>query len=231
MFLIAKTTTTTNNNNHPKHTIQPLPASYEDIFDEPAAEDETTEKDMTNTNDDNDYKDDDDDNDEIIPRINSVTLVGRIGQTPDPKYLDDGKVVLNLSLAVKRKYHPLERRVRDIPYGEEETDWFGLELWGRDAEFASRFITKGARIGVTGTLESDSWVDRITGDERHRYKVLVKHLDVLETRAEAQLRQNSGAGGGGGYTNNNQNNRYYNQDQEEDYGDGPSSAGTGGFFD
>ena len=73
-----------------------------------------------------------------VPKLNSVTLVGRIGQTPNPRYFDNGNVVVNVSLAVTRKYHPLERKVRSIPYGQEETDWFPLEIWGRDAEYCAK---------------------------------------------------------------------------------------------
>jgi len=124
-----------------------------------------------------------------MPKINSVTLSGRVGQDGEPRYFDDGKCVLNLSLAVKRKYHPLERKVKNIKYGEEETDWFSLELWGRDAEFASKYVKKGARIGITGTLGLDCWTDKNTGELRQKYKIIVKHFDVLETRAEAQLRE------------------------------------------
>lgn len=40
-------------------------------------------------------------------------LTGYLGQDPKPKYFDSGKVVLNLSLAVKREYHPLEVGVYD----------------------------------------------------------------------------------------------------------------------
>ena len=78
-----------------------------------------------------------------IPKLNSVTLVGRVGQQPNPRYFDNGNVVVNVSLAVKRKYHPLERKVRDIRYGDEETDWFPLEIWGRDAEYCAKFVKKG----------------------------------------------------------------------------------------
>lgn len=90
---------------------------------------------------------------ESVPRLNTVHLVGRIGQTPTPRYLNSEageKVVVNVSLAVKRKYHPLERKVRDIRWGDEETDWFNLEIWGRDAEFCSKYVSKGARVGVEG---------------------------------------------------------------------------------
>ena len=46
-----------------------------------------------------------DDWDERVARMNTIHLVGRIGNSPEPRYFDDGKVVGNLSLACRRKYH------------------------------------------------------------------------------------------------------------------------------
>jgi single-strand DNA-binding protein len=167
--------------------------------------------------------------DEHLPKINVVTLVGRVGNDPEPKYFDDGKVVLNLSLAVKRKYHPLERKVRNIKSGEEETDWFPLEIWGRDAEYVSSYVEKGARLGITGSLVGSAWTDKKTGELRRRPKILVRHVDILESRAEAELRKNNSNAGakqyfGGG---NRSGGRY---DEDDDDG-GPNPASTGGFFD
>ena len=164
--------------------------------------------------------------DEHLPKINMVTLVGRVGNDPEPRYFDDGKVVLNLSLAVRRKYHPLERKVRGIRSGEEETDWFALELWGRDAEYVASYVEKGARIGITGSLAQDAWTDRATGEQRRKAKIVVRHTDILESRAEAELRKSNrgsfgnnsfGVGGNSGRT-------------DEDDDGGPAPAGTGGFF-
>jgi hypothetical protein len=72
--------------------------------------------------------------DERVAKFNTVHLVGRIGNAPEPRYFDDGKVVVNLSLACRRKYHYAERQALNIKSGEEETDWFGLEIWGQTAE-------------------------------------------------------------------------------------------------
>lgn len=71
--------------------------------------------------------------DDRIARFNSIHLTGRIGNDPEPRYFDDGKVVVNLGLATQRKYHSMERRELDLKYGEEETDWFNLEIWGQTA--------------------------------------------------------------------------------------------------
>lgn len=158
---------------------------------------------------------------DYLPKLNIVTLSGRVGKDPEPRYFDDGKVVLNLSLACKRKYHPLERQARDIKSGDEETDWFGLELWGRDAEYATRYVNKGMRVGVTGSLVIDSFTDKMTGELRTSPKIIVKHLDILETKAESELRrQNAG--------------KPYNPNRSSfdyDNGNSNSPAGSGSFFD
>jgi single-strand DNA-binding protein len=163
-----------------------------------------------------------------VPKFSRITLVGRVGNDPDPKYFDNGKVVLNLSLAVRRKYHPLERRALKIQ--EDATDWFNLELWGRDAEYAAKYVNKGARIGVSGSLAVDSWVDREGGDKRSKCTVIVNDLDILESKAEAELRRGSQQS----FKQQGATRRksFYTEDDKDDDDEflGPHSAGTGGFF-
>lgn len=96
-------------------------------------------------------------------------------------------------------------------------------MQGQTAEFVSKFVDKGARIGVVGQFQVDTWTDKATGEARNRAKIVVRDLDVLETRAEADLRKTGrrsrstfeGTGG----------------DDDDDDAYGPSRAGTGGFFD
>ena len=90
---------------------------------------------------------------------------------------------------------------------------------GQTAEFVSKYVDKGARVGVIGQLQVDTWEDRETGEARNRAKVVVRDFDLLETRAEAELRR------GGG----NRRSFYTDNDGDDDYS--PSKAGTGGFFD
>mmetsp|Transcript_95 Transcript_95/g.76 ORF Transcript_95/g.76 Transcript_95/m.76 type:complete len:273 (+) Transcript_95:1-819(+) len=160
-----------------------------------------------------------------IPQMNTVNLVGRVGQDPEPRYFDDGKVVVNIGLAVKRKYHPIERKVMNVKYGEEETDWFNLEIWGQTAEYVSSYVKKGARIGITGGLQIDAWTDRNTGEARQAAKIVVRELDILETKAEADLRvQNRGQYQSGGNTRSSNDQGDY--DQTKRFGDG----GGNNFF-
>jgi single-strand DNA-binding protein len=155
--------------------------------------------------------------DEKIARFNTIHVTGRVGSNPEPRYFDDGKVVVNISLACKRKYHTAERKHLNLRSGEEETDWYGLEIWGQTAEFVSKFVDKGARVGVVGSLQIDEWNDKSTGELRSRPKVVVRDFDILETKAEADLRRSNKRGPA------------FSKDDGED--EWPSSAGTGGFFD
>ncbi|CAB9506071.1 Single-stranded DNA-binding protein [Seminavis robusta] len=162
--------------------------------------------------------------DPLKPQFNTVHLTGRIGNDPEARYLDEGKVVVNLSLACRRKYHYMERQYLNIKSGDEETDWYGLEIWGLTAEFVAKYVEKGMRVGVIGSLQEDKWIDKETQEPRNRVKVVVREFDILESRAEGDLRRQRS--GSNNYGNNNQ------------YGSGgggggpsSSSAGTGGFFD
>jgi single-strand DNA-binding protein len=163
--------------------------------------------------------------DDKIARFNTVHLVGRLGSDPEPKYFDDGKVVLNMSLACKRKVHSMERKTNNIVSGEEETDWYGLEIWGQTAEFVSKYVDKGARVGVIGSLQVDQWSDKATGEPRSRAKVVVRDFDLLETKAEADLRRTNR--GGPAFVPKDKS----DGNQGGGYGGGPSSAGSGSFFD
>jgi single-strand DNA-binding protein len=84
--------------------------------------------------------------------VNSVVLVGRAGRDPEMKYFESGRVKTSFSIAVNR------------PTKEKETDWFDIELWGRQAEIAGEYVRKGSLIGVEGRLDFNRW----TGDDGNK---------------------------------------------------------------
>ena len=94
---------------------------------------------------------------------------------------------------------------------------------GRTAEFVAKYVDKGARIGVSGQLQVDTWKDKETGEPRNSAKIVVRDLDVLETRAEAELRRGNAQQRRTPYNNKN-------RDSDNDGGN-PVKAGSGGFFD
>src|SRR5471030_723001 len=85
--------------------------------------------------------------------VNSVVLVGRAGRDPEMRYFESGRFKTTFSLAVNR------------PTKEKETDWFDIELWGRQAEVAGEYVRKGSLIGIEGRLDFNRWTD--DGGVRH----------------------------------------------------------------
>jgi single-strand DNA-binding protein len=83
----------------------------------------------------------------------------------------------------------MERQALGIKSGEEETDWYGLEIWGQTAEFVSKYVDKGARVGVIGSLQVDEWIDKESGETRSKAKVIIREFDILKSKAEADLRR------------------------------------------
>jgi single-strand DNA-binding protein len=152
--------------------------------------------------------------DDRIARFNTIHLTGRIGNDPEPRYFDDGKVVVNLSLATTRKYHSLERQAENIAWGQEETDWYSLEIWGKIAEYVSKFVDKGTHVSIIGSLQIDEWTDRETGELRNKAKVVVRDFDVLESKEEADARRS----------------RQGKSSYDQKDGGPPRPAGYGGFF-
>ncbi|MDX2084962.1 MAG: single-stranded DNA-binding protein [Candidatus Melainabacteria bacterium] len=113
--------------------------------------------------------------------MNQVVIVGRLGQDPEIRYFESGTVKAKFSVAVDRNFSKTN----------PVTDWFNIEVWGRQAEFVGEWVKKGQLVSVVGILEMNRWTDN-TGNERET--PIVRAIDI---RLEGSKRDNAQAGGGG----------------------------------
>jgi len=104
--------------------------------------------------------------------VNSVVLVGRAGRDPEMRYFESGRVKTTFSLAVNR------------PTKEKETDWFDIEIWGRQAEVAGEYVRKGSLIGVEGRLDFARWTDD-SGNKNVKPYVHATGLRLLGSRKDS----------------------------------------------
>ncbi|MDX1663694.1 MAG: single-stranded DNA-binding protein [Candidatus Promineifilaceae bacterium] len=79
-----------------------------------------------------------------------LTIVGNLGRDPEMRYLPDGTAVTNMNIATNRRWS-------DPRSGEqrEETIWFRVSVWGRQAETVNQYLSKGRQVLVEGRLEGD----------------------------------------------------------------------------
>lgn len=110
--------------------------------------------------------------------INTVILVGRVGNSPSIKYFENGKVQTSFSLAVNRP-----KKSQDL---DDVTDWFKIEVWGRFAEIANEYIRKGTLVGVEGRLDFRNWTDSY-GNERESFIIIASNFRLLGGKRDIEL--------------------------------------------
>ena len=108
--------------------------------------------------------------------MNTATIVGRAGQDAEIKYFESGKVKTNFSLAVGRWYSKTK---------EEVTDWFNVEVWDKQAEFAGEYIKKGRQVAVDGRISISKWTDQ-SGEERERFLIVANTVRLLGSKRDAE---------------------------------------------
>ncbi len=119
--------------------------------------------------------------------FNKVILVGNLTRDPQVRYTPGGSAVAEVGLAVNRSWFDKNSNSR-----KEETTFVDVTLWGRTAEVASEYLTKGRSVLIEGRLQLDQWDDKESGQKRSKLKVVGENMTMLGGRGE------SGGGGGGG---------------------------------
>ena len=114
--------------------------------------------------------------------INHVILVGRLTRDIELRYTNGGTCVGRFSLAVNRN-----KRSADGQW-EEETGFFDVVLWGKQAESLSTYLRKGKQIAVEGSLRQDRWEQ--DGQKRSRVEIAANTVQLLG---------GVGSSGGNGY--------------------------------
>jgi single-strand DNA-binding protein len=122
--------------------------------------------------------------------VNKVILVGNLGRDPEVRNTQDGGKIVNLALATSETWN-------DKASGErkERTEWHRVVIFNdRVADVAERFLKKGAKVYVEGTLQTRKWTDQ-GGQERYTTVVVIGRFNGQLTILDGR----SGGGDSGGY--------------------------------
>src|SRR5689334_5691335 len=127
--------------------------------------------------------------------FNRVILMGNLTRDVDVRYLQSGTAVADVGLAVN------DRRKGQNGEWIEETTFVDVTLWGRTAEVAGEYLSKGSPILVEGRLKYDTWEK--DGQKRSKLSVVCERMQMV-----------GGKGGGQGSPRGSQS-----YDEGGDYGD------------
>jgi single-strand DNA-binding protein len=108
-----------------------------------------------------------------MANFNKVLLMGNLTRDPEVRYTPKGTAVAQMGLAVNRKWTDESGQQR------EEVLFVDIEVWGRQAETAGQYLSKGRPVFVEGRLRLDSWDDKETGQKRNKLKVVAERVQFL----------------------------------------------------
>lgn len=132
--------------------------------------------------------------------MNQVTLIGNLANDPESRTTNSGKAQCSFRLAVQRRFANAQ--------GEREADFFQVVCWGKTAENCAKYIAKGRKAAVEGSIQNRSY-DAQDGSKRYVTEIIAEHVEFIgggqgaqEPNAQPQCAPDTGrqAGMHEGYT-------------------------------
>ena len=117
--------------------------------------------------------------------INKVILVGRLGKDPEIRSTPNGTSVAKFTVATDEKF--TDRNGEK----QERTEWHNITAWGKLGEICGQYLRKGKLVYLEGSIRTDSWDDKETGQKKYRTEVVANTMKMLDRRGD------EGGGGGG----------------------------------
>lgn len=123
--------------------------------------------------------------------VNKVILIGNLGRDPEVRHTNDGRPIVNLSVATSEQW-------RDKSSGErrEKTEWHRVVVFDEKiCEVAQKYLNKGSTVYLEGALQTRKWTDQ-QGVEKYSTEVVLQRFSGKLTMLGSR---GSGGDGGGDY--------------------------------
>ena len=110
--------------------------------------------------------------------VNKVILIGNLGKDPEVRYFPSGDAIANATLATTESW-------KDKQSGEqkEQTEWHNLTLPGKLGEIAGKYLSKGSKVYVEGSLRTRKWQDK-EGRDRYTTEIRVSDMQMLDGKPD-----------------------------------------------
>ncbi len=109
--------------------------------------------------------------------FNKVILIGNLTRDVELRYTPNGTAIAKFGLATNRTY-------KDNLTGEnkQEVMFIDITVFGRSAEVANQYLSKGRRVLIEGRLVLDQWVDN-TGQKRSKHSVVAERVQFMDSKS------------------------------------------------
>lgn len=122
--------------------------------------------------------------------INKVILVGRLGKDPEIRSTPQGTSVAKFTIATDERFTDRSGEK------QERTEWHNIVAWGKLGEICGQYLRKGKLVYIEGSIRTDSWDDKESGQKKYRTEIVARDMKMLDRRGD----EGGGSGSSGGYS-------------------------------
>lgn len=109
--------------------------------------------------------------------VNKVILIGRLGRDPELRFTPAGKAVANFTMATSETWKD------DSGEKQERTEWHRIVIWGKLAEVANKYLSKGSQVYIEGKLQTRDWEK--DGQKHYSTEVVANSLVMLDGKGNS----------------------------------------------
>jgi len=120
--------------------------------------------------------------------INKVIIVGNLGADPETRYMPSGGAVVTMSIATSEQWTDKATNQK-----QERTEWHRVTLFNRLGEIAAEYLKKGSQVYIEGSLRTDKYQDKQTGQDRWSTQIIARDMQLLGSRDAGTPNENTQA--------------------------------------
>lgn len=106
--------------------------------------------------------------------INIVVISGRLTKEPVARQTNDGKSIVSFGFAIPRSFKG----------SGQNADFIDVTAFGGTADFIKKYVTKGTKLNITGSIRQDQWTDK-EGNKHQKVGIIAQSVEFGESKREA----------------------------------------------
>lgn len=142
--------------------------------------------------------------------MNKVVLIGYLTKDPDLRYTQNGRAMATFTLAVDKQLSR-EKKQEMEAQGKATADFPRIVVWDKMGENASRYLKKGSRCAIDGSIQTGSYEDN-NGNRVFTTDIVAQHVEFLNKTTQDGTDYNSNTNTRQGYQNHSTSNYGANND-------------------
>jgi single-strand DNA-binding protein len=127
-----------------------------------------------------------------MANVNKVMFIGRLTRDVESRSFNNGGKVAKFGFAVSnRKKNPQSGQWEEVPMFID-CEVYNRGEFGKSADLAEQYLSKGKQVYLEGRLELDQWDDKATGQKRSKHKLVVENMQFLDSGDKGEGGQRGG---------------------------------------